>query len=306
MAELKRHLSLADQVKRLQSRGLTIEDAKEAEQFLLNTNYYRLSGYLHDFKVEGTDTYQAGLTLDRVRRIYDFDRKLARIIMYALGDVEETLKSRLAYVISSSFPGDPLVYLKPTVYRDYNQYISFLQHFYKEKDNNAQLPFVKHHIENYGGMLPIWVAVELFTMGNLSALYKNFAAKYQKELAKIYGTGPVQLSNWIENLTYTRNHLAHYMRIYNFNFGRTPKLCRKHRDNQWTSHKIFDQLCIAAFMYSNSGEWNNYVVPEISKILAEYVDVIDLDAIGFPVEWEKILSVSSSCTETKESICLTV
>lgn len=294
MAELKKHLSLSEQVDLLISRGLNISDKATAECLLFNTNYYRLSGYLHNFKLPKSDCYQPGLTLDYVKSLYDFDRKFARIIMYALEDVEETLKSRLSYTLTSFHPDDPQVYLCPSIYRDENQFKRFFAMFNKEVENNAQLPFVKHHIEHYDGQFPLWVAVELFTMGNLSAIFNNLLPQYQKALSRAYNTGPVQLSNWIKNLTYTRNHLAHYMRIYNFDFGRTPKTCSKHKANQWNSNKIFDQLCITAFMCSEQDDWNNYVIPQLKDVLNEYSGIIELSSIGFPEEWENILSVNTN------------
>ena len=189
--------------------------------------------------------------------------------MFALEDIEETLKTRLSYTITSEHTDDPLIYLKPTIYREYAPYIKFQWHFYKEVDNNAKLPFVKHHIDNYGGKLPMWVAVELFTMGNIHSVYNNLTTKYQKAHAKTYNTGPNQLKNWIENLTYTRNHLAHYMRIYNFNFGRTPAKCTNHQIDYQKTNMIFDQICAISYMYSDVKEWNNYILTEIERIIVE-------------------------------------
>lgn len=289
MATLKPHKSLTDQVSLLQSRGLIIPDPAAAERFLFNANYYRFSGYLHDFKIPGSNNYIPGLTLDFVKQLYDFDRRFARIIMYALEDVEETLKSRFSYTVTSRNPSDPLIYLRPNIYRDYKPYLKFQSLFYEEVDANSNLPFVKHHIQHYGGQLPMWVAVELFTMGNLLALYKNVAATYQKELARSYSTGPVQLENWIENMTYTRNHIAHYMRLYNFNFGRTPKKCRNHAKYSGSSNMIFDQIYVAAQMYSDPDDWNTYVLTELDELFSSYTGIIDLNSIGFPKNWKTLL-----------------
>lgn len=289
MKELKKHLSISEQIDLLQSRGLIIEDKSAVEDALSNINYYRLSGYLHDFKRDLSGNYVSGLTWGRIKHIYDFDRKLCRILMYALEDIEETFKTRLSYTITSSYPADPLIYLRPNVYRFYDPYIGFLQHFYREKENNKNLPFVKHHVDKYGGMLPTWVAVELFTMGNLQAVYKNLNTKYQKQLAKEYNTGPRQLANWIENLTFTRNHLAHYMRVYNFNFGRTPAACRNHKHDFIRSQMIFDQIYIISCMYSDANDWNNYVISEIKELLTEYESYIEFTGLGFPENWEDIL-----------------
>lgn len=289
MKELKKHASLSKQVTLLANRGLKIDDAFLAEQTLFNVNYYRLSGYLHNFKDLNSDCYVENLSWCRLKRIYDFDRKLARILMFALEDIEETLKTRLSYIITSSFPNDPVIYLKPPIYRSYAPYIRFLGHFYKAKENNDKLPFVEHHNKKYDGFLPMWVAVELLTMGNLHALFDNLVPKYQKALAKSYGTGPRQLASWIKNLTYTRNHLAHYMRIYYFNFGRTPSECRKHRRTFPSSNMIFDQIYVISCMYSDKSEWNNYVVPEIKALIDEYSEDIELSGLGAPANWEAIL-----------------
>lgn len=289
MRELKKHTSLQKQISIMKERGLTISDEQSAERVLFSVSYYRLSGYLHNFKKEDSDAYIEHLNWNVLKRIYDFDRKLTHLLMYALEDIEESLKTRMSYTITSHYPDDPIIYLKPNIYRQYESYLRFIEHFYKAKDNNQNLPFVKHHNEKYGGYLPMWVAVELFTMGNLHAFYDNLISPYQKEIAKTYGTGPRQLASWIENLTYTRNHLAHYMRIYNFNFGRTPSACKKHPRTFISSNMIFDQIYIISILYSDPLEWNDYVVPGIRALIDEYGEDIKLSGLGFPEDWEHIL-----------------
>ena len=289
MKELKKHTSISEQVSLLKKRGLIIDDDSEAGEILFSVNYYRLSGYLHNFKDEKSDRYSHGLSWWRLKRIYDFDRKFTRILLFALEDIEEALKTRISYIVTSHYPNDPLIYLKPQIYRNYAPYIRFLSHFYASKENNKSLPFVEHHNKLYGGFLPMWVAVELLTMGNLHAIFDNLISRYQKELAKVYDTGSKYLSNWLKNLTYTRNHLAHYMRVYNFNFGRTPMECKHHRRNFCTSNMIFDQIFVISAMYSDKKEWNNYVILEIKSLLDEYSDVIELSGLGFPENWENIL-----------------
>lgn len=290
LAELKKHASHAEQVQRLIDHGLKISDKREAEKLLASVNYYRLTGYLHDFKVPQSDKYREEITFDRLKSIYSFDKKFSRILMYALEDIEESLKTHISYCLTSHFPDDPLIYLNPKIYRSYSEYSKFQNIFYQTVTNNKNLPFVKHHNNVYEGKLPMWVAVELFTMGNIHAVYNNLLPSFQKEIAKAYYTGPNQLSNWIENLTYSRNHLAHYMRIYNFNFGRTPAVCKNHLRNFVPSHKIFDQIFIMSCLYSDPDDWKNYVVLEIRALLDEYSENICLSDLGFPDKWEQILT----------------
>lgn len=289
MKELKKHMSPKQLVALLQTRGLIIANSDSAEEFLHSTNYYRLSGYLHDFRQPSSDIYSKGLTWEQLLRIYNFDRRLTRILMFALEDIEETFKTRMSLVLTNAYKNDPEIYLRPNVYKEYAPYLTFLSYFEKEISNNKSLPFVKHHIDQYGGHFPMWVAVELFTMGNLNALYDNLIGKYEKAIASLYGTGPRQLSSWIENLTYTRNHLAHYMRIYNFNFGRTPLKCKYHPKYIGTSNMIFDQIYVMACMYSDFNEWNNYILPEIEQLLAEFEPDVALSGLGFPPDWKILL-----------------
>lgn len=290
MKDLKKHLQVSDQLDLLISRGVLVNDRTLAERWLSNANYYRISGYLYRYRTH-SGSYQPGTSLEQIHALYDFDRKLTRILMFALEDIEETLKTRISYTLTSAFPSEPLIYLQPSVYRDPNEFLKFQSRFLKAVNDNKNLPFVSHHIQEYNGQLPMWVAVEIMTMGNLHAIYRNLKAPYQKALARVYGTGPTQLLSWIQNLTYTRNHLAHYMRVYDFNFGRTPAQCTRHHIYKVTTNRIFDQIYLMSFMYSDPEEWNSYVLPELKKLLAAYAASIDLAAIGFPQNWEDILTI---------------
>ena len=94
------------------------------------------------------------------------------------------------------------------------------------------------------------------------------------------------LQNWVENITYTRNHLAHYMRVYNYNFGRIPSSCKNHPTSAVYRGRIFDQIMVMKFMYSDEKEWNEYIVPQLKQLLNDYDEVIDLYCLGFPGDWE--------------------
>lgn len=289
MKNLKKHASFDEQISLLKSRGLTISDENQVKYILSCINYYRFSGYLFGFRDKHTGMYPCNLTFSQVKRIYDFDRRLTKTLLFALEDIEETLKTRLSYTITSSYPEDPLIYLNAAIYRNRNSFINFQSRFYTAVEKNKGLPFVKHHIEQYGGDLPMWVAVELFTMGNLHAVYDNLIGPLQKKIAKQYNTGPNQLRNWILNLMYTRNHLAHNMRIYDYDFARSPMQCKKHPFPCEKTNRIFDQVFIMCVMYSDHEEWTNYIIPELNALFEEYSDVIQLQNIGFPENWKDIL-----------------
>ena len=288
--KLKLYKSIPEQIKHLSARGVLIDDERKAEVFLSNVNYYRFSGYLYEFRKPGSSCYIAGTNLNRIIELYKFDCKFTRILMYILEDVEETLKARLSYALSSKFPSDPLIYLDSSIYRDFLALERFKILLEKAKLENSDLPFIKHHNEKYDGQLPIWVAVEIFTMGNIHKLYDNLKGKYQKAIAQTYSTGTMQLRSWIRNMTYTRNHVAHYMRVYGYNFGRVPMQCDRHPPFGQTG-MIFNQILCAGFMFSDKEEWKSYVIPEIKRLFVEYQKSIELTDLGFPADWEEIMSL---------------
>lgn len=67
MMELKKRTSIAEQIELMEKRGLIIRDHSIVAEALRNLNYYRISGYLHDFKKPGADEYEDGLTWDAYR-----------------------------------------------------------------------------------------------------------------------------------------------------------------------------------------------------------------------------------------------
>lgn len=287
--KLKKHLSIDGQIAKLVSRGLVIEDEEFAKEVLNRISYYRLTGYLHDFKKPGSDAYVDGLSFNSIVSIYEFDSRLTRLLMFALEDIEEAFKTRFAYALSSAFPNDPQIYTKLKIYRDEEELKKSRKMIASAKRNNHSLPFIKHHIDHYNGKLPIWVAVEIMTMGTMRALYNNLQRPFQKKIAKKYNTSSVILQNWLENITFTRNHLAHYMRVYNYNFGRIPSSCKNHPTSALYRGRIFDQIMVMKFMYSDEIEWNEYFVPQLKQLINDYDEVIELSCLGFPEDWEACL-----------------
>lgn len=287
--QLKKHLSISGQLEKLKKRGLKIENEDFAKSFLERVNYYRFTGYLHDFKKANSDSYVAGVSFNKIAALYEFDTKLTRLLMFVLEDIEETFKTRFAYTLSSEFPSDPQIHTRSKIYRDQAELKKSKRMISVAKKNNHSLAFIKHHIDNYGGKLPVWVAVEIMTMGMMRALYENLQGKYQKKIAKKYNTSSKILQNWIQNVTFTRNHLAHYMRVYNYNFGRIPASCKNHPTNAIYRGRIFDQIMVMKFLYSDEKEWGSYIVPELRKLLEEYKPVVELEGLGFPEEWETLL-----------------
>ena len=64
MTKLKRPTSFDEQIKKLEGRGLIIENEEKAKFILSNLNYYRFTAYLLPFKLDG-DIYVKGTSFKK-------------------------------------------------------------------------------------------------------------------------------------------------------------------------------------------------------------------------------------------------
>ncbi|MBF0586079.1 Abi family protein [Prosthecochloris sp. N3] len=84
----------SDQVALLETRGMVIEDRKQAEFYLQHLNYYRLCAYWLPFEANhSTHTFRPGTTFDAVLNLYIFDRQLRLHVLDAIERVEVSVRS---------------------------------------------------------------------------------------------------------------------------------------------------------------------------------------------------------------------
>ncbi len=288
MVNIKPATTFEEQVKIMNSRGLLIEDEEFAISILSRMNYYTITGYIHAFKKDH-DNYVDGLSFYNIYKIIEFDRRFRNLILYGIETIEHLLKTKIAYNIAHDF--GPLGYRDKCNFVNVNEHAKLLENLDKNIRNNSKLPFIRHHLRNYDGQLPIWVAVEVFTLGMLYHLYLNLPTKNNKEIAREFNTGPKQFSSWIENITYLRNLIAHYMRLYNFRLQKTPAFCHKNYKVRINSYLVFDLIYLMMILIQDKDEWNNYLVPNINNLFTEYEDFIEIKCLGFPENWLELLVI---------------
>ena len=92
---LKTHLTIEEQLERLQSRGLLIEDWENAKQVISRLGYYRLSGYFYPLRKTKPigeagrhDEFLEGASFELVAALADFDKGLRLIALDAIESIE--------------------------------------------------------------------------------------------------------------------------------------------------------------------------------------------------------------------------
>lgn len=207
-----------DQAELLITRHLEA-DKDDLLRRLKAINYYRLTGYLHIFRETKTDHqgnrtktdgYRNGTTLDLVWKYYLFDRRLRLLLLDAIERIEIALRTHVAYYWAKSTKcSNPQKF--STSYRpDFNKITrdgnsgpgrsrkdKLLKTFQNSFDRSID-DCVLHHKEDLGFRnvedLPIWVFVELSTIGELTWLFSGLKNKLQKEIASNFGCPDIVFS----------------------------------------------------------------------------------------------------------------
>ena len=282
---VKKPTTIEEQIKLLESREVVIEDENFAKKFLRIYNYYFVTGYLHPYKT--SDDKYKNISFNGIATQIKFDMRLREICMYALDIIEKGLKTIIAYEFSHNYENGNIAYAYSLYFpNDEDKHTRLMEHYNVSLNNNKELPYVKHNMKTYG-ILPTWVAIELFTLGNIEKFFSMLDTNTKKKIENIIGFPKNKIQNWIENLRIFRNMVAHNQRLYNFSILSMSKKAKEY--NKQTG-KIFDYVIVMKYLFLDNEDWNTYVLPRLEYIFDDFKDNIDLKCIGFPDDWKNILT----------------
>ena len=229
-------LSFEQQAQRLLDRGLLGIDKYTLVNHLKMVNYYRLSAYWYPYKqidaITGNEIFAIGTTFESIWRRYTFDRQLRLLIMDAVEYVEVAIL-RTRMVEQCTLKHGPFGYCDIQTYNpgflsaDFNQLMTEVN----EAVNRSNEEFVTRFRGKYTSEphLPLWMAVEVMTFGQLFTLFRHLDWHEQKQLAWVYNLYPPVLISWLKTLNYVRNVCAHHGRLWNRELPIRPMIPdRKH------------------------------------------------------------------------------
>ena len=283
--DIKTPTTIDEQIEKLKVRGCIIEDYYSAYLFLQQINYYRLSAYFLPFRT-GNGTYSNNLHFTRIMDIYGFDRKLRSLILPVIEEIEIMFRTFLAYRHSHEYGA--LGYKDPKNFNSKHRHQNFLDQIEKDITSNRKMAFVKHHVEHYNGDFPMWVLIEIFTYGQLSRFYSDMHLKDRKSISSNFFTHPQYIQSWLRCLTDLRNRCAHYSRLYYYIFPSQPKTPKNSKYQMGS--QLFDYLLVLYYLYPNRCARQTGFYPQLCALIEQYQESIDMKHIGFPENWDKLLS----------------
>jgi abortive infection bacteriophage resistance protein len=223
--------TLDEQVALVVERGLDVRDVARAKAFLLNTNYYRLSGYMRQFQRDPAghdDNFVEGARFDDVARAYEFDVKLSQVLLRDLCVVERSVRARFAYHLAQVH-GELAFYLERSSYMDVMpKRDEFVGKLVGELERSRRQTVRRYVVGGDYSNVPVWVAVEEMSFGALSNMLQYLlddeparltAASYSHQWAGFQST--------IHSLAVLRNRCAHHGQIWHRRLDKQTPIQRK-------------------------------------------------------------------------------
>ena len=218
----KAWLSLEDQVKLLEERGLAIADFSAAMEFLSHVNYYRFSGYCLSFE-DARHKFKKDTTFAKVRGAYCFDSELRQLIGQALEVLELDIRTTVAFHFGKKYGPFGHTHAENFYKRWFHS--DWCSKLHSEA-NRSKEKFIEHFKNTYAEFpnLPIWVITETMSFGALSMMCGSMHREDQRALASKYGIQSRDFVSWIHHLSYIRNLCAHHSRLWDRIWAIKPQL----------------------------------------------------------------------------------
>lgn len=277
--------TLGEQISILIERGLVVEDYDWAIDVLQRVSYYRLTGYLIEYK-NGENKYRLGTSLRLIYETYQFDMRFRNMLLGVLESIEISIRTKVTYYMALAL--GPMGYRNPEYFSNTQRHKEHLEKIDTEITRSGEL-FANHFRDKYDGKFPIWVASEMMSFGTLSKLYSNMKRRHRNNVSKqYYGVDEVLLCSWLVCLVNVRNSCAHFARLYDRALRFPPKIVRGEEHMVTDSASIFAALVITRRLCEPRSEWRNFVT-NLVGLLDKYERFIDKNKLGFPENWDDIL-----------------
>ena len=209
--------SIDEQVNILRSRGLAFPSA-EAKlcNMLLHNNYYRLEGYWFRYYDPASYPYhefQPGTSFERILADYQGDAELRHCTFRLPEVIEISFRSIFAYTLAKKY--GPFPFSMDNLACTYDSFVSAYSRLLEDTKHSKD-EFMKSFAARYTDPIPpVWMIVELMTMGEISRWYGDYLTKSdRKKISGHYGLQAPVLESWLRSMSMLRNRCAHHNRLY--------------------------------------------------------------------------------------------
>jgi abortive infection bacteriophage resistance protein len=316
MKYTKQSLTISQQIEKLESRGLIIDNKNTAADYLSIISYYRLRAYTYPFQHNNDEEKDHHFIRDDINfqdiiDLYHFDSRLRFLVFNAIEKIEIAIRTKIIYEYAIQTK-DSHWYTDESLFNDKSYFetngagkkeeIFFYDKLsddicYEIKRSNED--FIKHYQTHYSSpdLPPAWMTLEVLSLGVLSRLYELLKkTETKKAIAKWFGLMDISImENWLHSISVLRNFCAHHSRIWNRRFSVEIKLPYNtvypfmDRDTIKTIHKnkIFSHLSCIKYLLDIIYPNNNFK-EDFMEICNNGGKLYRIKDMGFPDNWRYI------------------
>ena len=289
----KEFKTIDEQIAILQGRGLQINYVEVAKSFLLQNNYYRVSGY--STTLRSKDVFAENATFQNIIDIYEFDHKLRHILLEYIERIEVTVKSIYAYEFTKVYGATG--YLNAGNFKDTSRHARIMGKANEMmRSRLLHEPYLKHFVSDLRQDIPLWAFVDLLTISDISFLYSISPDEIKKSVADTIGLkvrGDELLTDFMHKMTIIRNLCAHGSRLYNRYFQQKPRLKKQEKallrclpDGTVDNAHLYGFVLIMRRLLTTK-EFASMKTKMI--VLSQEHSFVDLGYYGFRNDWKEVL-----------------
>jgi abortive infection bacteriophage resistance protein len=285
----KPYLPYTAQIALLKSRGMLFADEVKASHLLKHISYYRFSGYWYPLLANKQNpAFKPDATFEAAFNLYKFDRELRKLIITELEKIEVSVRSQMAYVLSTMH--DSFWTEDASLFTDAARHQSTLAKI-KDEISRSDEEFIVSFKSKYSNVLPpSFITLEVTSFGALSRLYENLQAGLAKrQIAQAYGLADKVFVSWLHSFVYIRNVCAHHSRFWN-RWLQIQPLFPRHTLHTWLTNSAVSNnrsyYALSMILYFlNTINPNHTFKQKLESLFAKYPNV-DIRAMGFPADWQ--------------------
>ena len=283
--------SPGEQIARLMSRGILIQDYDAALLLLSNVSFYRLRGYLEPFVHQTTDAelrpFQIGTSIEAVVERYKFDTRLRVMLLEAFSHIEISLRTQWTHCLAYVHGGGELSHLNPDLFgSQHGENLTSL------KDDHEKRGKHFHHYDFDN--CPIWAISEVMSFGQLSRWYRSTIPSVRQLVAEHYQLDQRVLRSLLRHLEIVRNFCAHHGLLWDREFITKFSLPRRMGSfpnprkffNEAETGKLYNSLVMVAYLarvITGNLDWTHDLIA-----LMERYPNIPQDRMGFAIGWRDL------------------
>lgn len=304
----KRFLTYEQQIEKLQTeKELTISNVPFAISTLEHISYYTLiGGYKNLFKHKPSGKYLYGVMFEEITAFYYFDEELRTLFLKYILHVERHLKSLISYHFCEKFGEAQAEYLNSNNFNSAKKNQKAVERLITSLEKAISFPthynYIAHYAKNHHNV-PLWVAMNAITFGQLSAFYQYMPNEIQSKVSKHFpGYSEKQLHQFITIVAKCRNVCAHGERLFDFRTSDTIpdtflhkklNIPMKKGNYLFGKHDLFAVVLALRYLIVND-EFKKFkfslsrLIHQILKQCPHITKAQLLKEMGFPENWETI------------------